>query len=340
MKSTPDSTLDDLRRANADLQRELAEARAELVEANARQTATAEVLQVINSSPGDLGPVFKVMLEKALALTGATYGVLLTFDGDDFHAVVGCGHPEIDAWVRQREPYRPGHGSTLERFIGGEDIIHITDIADAEAYRAGNPRRRAIVDVVGARTLIGIALRKDDVLLGALQVYRREVRAFSDKQVALLKNFAAQAVIAMENARLITGTREALEQQTATAEVLQVINSSPGDLVPVFDAILEKAHTLCEAPLGSLMLYGDEQFRAVATRGYPESYATLAREGFPAHPFLPIDSLLRGRDEQLDYAGRCPDCWGPHVTTGAIAERRHAPRIYQRSTSGSAALHR
>jgi GAF domain-containing protein len=257
-------------------------------EALAQQTATAEILGVINSSPGDLGPVFDAVLEKATALCEAAFGGLSTFDGDRFVPMAAHAVPSVYADFRsKRGAFSPPPGSSLDRVAKGESIVHVADVA-TDAAQAATP----LVELGGCRTLICVALRKDDALIGAMTVYRQEVRPFTDKQIALLENFAAQAVIAMENARLITETREALEQQTATAEVLGVINSSPGDLAPVFDAILEKAHTLCGAAHGSLTLAAGEHCRAVATRGMPEEFATVLRR--PFHPGLLGERLSSG----------------------------------------------
>jgi two-component system NtrC family sensor kinase len=263
-----------------------------LHEALGQQTATAEVLQVINASPGDLTPVFEAMLDKAVDLCGAAFGILLTYDGERFHHEAFRSIPMAYVEFMRKHPPNYGPENAPGRLALGECLVHVLDITDSDAYRSGDSNRRAIADLAGARTLLAVPLRKDSKLVGCIVVFRQEVRAFSDKQIALLENFAAQGVIAMENARLLTETREALEQQTATAEVLQVVNASPGNLKPVFEAVLERAHTLCGAPLGSLVLRDGEMLRAVATRGYPPEYEALARQGFS--PIPPFKALLSG----------------------------------------------
>jgi PAS domain S-box-containing protein len=276
-------------------------------EALEQQTATAEVLQVINESPGNLAPVFEAMLEKALTLCNASFGQLLTFDGARFRAV---------AW-RDYEPgsegTKPTPGMALYHLVEGEQVVHITDITADDVYRSGNAVRRRLADEYGARTAIWVALRKEAALLGAFVIYRTEVRPFSDKQIALLQNFAAQAVIAIENARLITETREALERQTATAEVLGVINSSQGDLQPVFEAMLDKALGLCGAAFGALWTYDGERLHAAALRGMlPEFAEFLTHSPHPAGGENAHARLLRGeavvhiadvREDQAYHSG-------------------------------------
>jgi PAS domain S-box-containing protein len=246
-------------------------------EALEQQTATAEVLQVINSSPGDLGPVFDAMLEKAMRLCGAAFGFMTVIDGERSRTVAARGVPAAYAAFRERHP-TPANAPISSRVRKGEPFIHTVDLKAERFYAEGDPQRRAIVDLGGARTLVAVPLMRDQAVLGAIQVYRTEVRPFSDKQIALLQNFAAQAVIAMENARLITETREALEQQTATAEVLQVINSSPGDLAPVFDAMLAKATRLCEAEFGTLWTYDGERLHPVGLYRVPAQFAEFLQE--------------------------------------------------------------
>jgi PAS domain S-box-containing protein len=264
-------------------------------EALDQQTATAEVLQVINSSPGDLAPVFDAMLEKAMRLCKAACGQVFAFDGEKFAVVAVSGLPEFANEVKEWAPFRPPPRTALDRFVNGADVVQIADVTTEAGFGSGgdHPARR-LVEVGKCRTLLSAALHKDDVLLGAISVYRQEVRPFSDKQIALLQNFAAQAVIAMENARLITETREALEQQTATAEVLGVINSSPGDLAPVFDAMVEKATNLCEAACSILWERDGNQFHAVAARGVPEAYVEHARQPLRPSPENPLGRMLRG----------------------------------------------
>src|SRR6516164_1445146 len=262
-------------------------------EALEQQTATAEVLGVINSSPGDLAPVFDAMVERAMRLCEASIGGIYSYEDHGFRAVALRGVPEAYEDFLQQEPLRPVPNSGLGRIGTGEPIVHIHDVAADEAYGSHNPAGRTLLELGGARTVLLVSLTKDDNLLGAIFVYRKEVRPFTDKQIALLQNFAAQAVIAMENARLLTETREALEQQTATAEVLQVINSSPGDLTPLFDAMLEKATRLCEAETGTFWTYDGEYMQATAVRGASPSFAEFLKQG-PYRPDTGQSRLLRG----------------------------------------------
>ena len=325
MSATPDSTLANPVQRIADLERQIAEREAELAEAREQQTATTEVLQVINSSPGDLVPVFDAMLEKAMRLCRAPFGALRRFDGEVFRAMAARHAAGEGAVIG--EPIAPDPGSASERLVLGDDVVHIPDVVDTEAYRSGVPSRLKFVDVTGARTALWVALRKNDVLLGDLSLYRKEVQPFTDKQIALLQNFAAQAVIAMENARLITETREALEQQTATAEVLGVINSSPGDLGPVFDAILEGAHTLCDADFGRLFTYDGECFSSVAARGAAARYSELRPGSFRPRPGNPFARLSEGENlvhiadvrEILDQYQTILDCRWPSKSGCALS---------------------
>jgi len=260
---------------------------AELREAHEHQTATTELLQIINSSTSALAPVFDAILEKAHALCGAAHGVLLLGDEEEFRLAAVRGEPcFVEAW-RQLGPVRQTDESTAAQLMRGE-VIHVADALCDDRYRYRNdPPRRRMVEVGGVRTLLVVPLRKDEALVGIITAFRQEVRPFSERQITLLQNFAAQAVIAMENARLLSETREALEQQTATADVLQVINSSPGELAPVFEAILEKAHSLCGIAFGGLELYDGGKFRSVTQRGHSDQLAELLRKPFEPAPGSP-----------------------------------------------------
>jgi len=273
----------DLRKIS-DLETQLNECAAALNEALAQQTATAEILQVINSSPGDLATVFDAMLEKAIRLCDAAFGHLLTYDGEFVRAAAIRGASPEQASALQR-PTRPEPGSSLWRIIHGEAEIHIPDITADATYRQGNPTRRILADLGGARTALWIPLRQNGKLLGVFTIYRREVRPFSDKQIALVQSFAAQAVVAMENARLLNELRdrtrdlqEALDYQTATSDVLKVISQSVADLDSVLSAMVSSAVTLCRAEQAVIFRSHGGEYRWAAGHGLLPEYDRIERE--------------------------------------------------------------
>jgi two-component system, NtrC family, sensor kinase len=283
MTQTQDGALADLRHAYAALQVQLDEHRAERDAALAREAALAEVLDVINASPGNLALVFEAMLEKATRLCDSSFGTLVTYNGESFNHVAGRGVPPVPAEFF-RAPIQPRPGMTLYRVVNGEDVVQVADITDDEVYWSGNSARRALADLGGARTQLLVALRKDDTLLGVFNIFRQSVRLFSDKQISLLQNFAAQAVVAMENARLLGELRErtgelqeSLEYQTATSDVLKIISRSTFDLDPVFQAVVATAVRLCRADQATIYRYQDGEYRWAAGYSLAPDYERIER---------------------------------------------------------------
>ena len=281
--------------SKATLREQLDQTKRERDEALEQQTATSEVLKVISSSPGDLGPVFRAVLENAVRLCVAKFGTMwLAEGGDRFRSVAVHDLPPALAEARQDEPMVEfGPSTGLGRAVRAKQVVHVQDMSRDPAYLAGNRRAVMLVDLGGARTVMFAPMLKDNEVIGSLTIYRQEVRPFTDKQIELVQNFAAQAVIAIENTRLLNELRqrtddltESLEQQTATSEVLKVITSSPGELEPVFQAMLANAMRICEAKFGNLLLCDGEGFRAsrpciMRRTDYAESATTKAARPGP-----------------------------------------------------------
>jgi len=265
----------------------------DLSEALEQQTATSEVLKVISSSPGELEPVFGAMLANATRICEAKFGTLFRFDGKAFHRAAGIGVPSALAeFQKKRGPYLPESGTLLDRVLQTRKVAHSPDYA-AEPI-PGNAAKLG-----GARSTVAVPMLKDSELVGAIIIYRQEVKPFTDKQIELVKNFAAQAVIAIENTRLLNELRqrtddltESLEQQTATSEVLRVISRSPGELAPVFKAMLENATRICQASYGVLFLREGTGFRTAATHNVPAAFADERQRNALIEP-VPIDPLAR-----------------------------------------------
>src|SRR5262249_54387971 len=241
-------------------------------EALEQQTATSEVLKVISSSPGELEPVFKAMLENATRICDASYGVMFLREGKGFRTAATHNLPPAFAEERQRDALiEPISIDPLARLAKTKDRVHISDARTETAYKRRFAPFVAAVELGGVRTLLLTPLLREGELVGVFAIFRQEVRPFTEKQIELTDDFAAQAVIAIENARLLSELRESLEQQTATSEVLKVISSSPGELEPVFQAMLEKAVQVCGAKFGNLWLREGDAFRIGATYGAPQA---------------------------------------------------------------------
>jgi class 3 adenylate cyclase/putative methionine-R-sulfoxide reductase with GAF domain len=254
---------------NARLLNELRQRTTDLTEALEQQTASAEVLQAISSSAGDLEPVFATMLRKAVSICDAKFGTLYFREGDTLRLIATHGVPPAFAEAQGKAPFRPVSDGMLDAVMRTGRTVHLADLAHARSYIERDPRMVEAVEIGGIRSVVGVPLIKDHELIGLIGIYRQEVRPFAAKQIEVLTNFADQAVIAIENARLLNELRQSLEQQTATSDVLRVISSSPGELEPVFAAMLARATRMCEAEFGNLFLHEDEVFRAIAWHGEP-----------------------------------------------------------------------
>jgi signal transduction histidine kinase len=282
---------------------EVARLSRELHTALEQQAATSEILQVISSSPGDLKPVFERLLANATRLCGAQFGNLDLREGDGFRMAALHNAPTAYIEWRQRQPVVHITGLPhipLARIVRTKAVQHVADLTKDEAYIKRAPPIVALVESAGARSLLSVPMLKEGDVIGAIVIYRQEVGPFTEKQIELITSFARQAVIAIENTRLLNELRESLQQQTATSQVLQVISTSPGDLEPVFQAMVENATRICEAKFGNLLLYEGEFFRVAAMHGAPPAWEELRRRDplLPAAGKHPLARVVATRQVQ------------------------------------------
>jgi len=269
--------------------------RRELNEAREQQAATTDVLRIVSASSGEVKSVFEAILNKAVRICEAKFGVLSLYEGELlFRAVATHNLPPVYgqrvAERGERLGFRAHPLGTLGRLVSTKRVVHVLDYpAEVQGYKERDPICVDVVELGRVRTLVVVPMLKQNTLIGAITMFRQEVRPFTDKQIALAQNFAAQAVIAIENTRLLNELRQSLEQQTATSEVLRVISSSPSELGPVFQTMLANATRLCGANFGILNLYEGGAFPVVAMFNVPEPFAQLrTREPLvmpgPNHP--------------------------------------------------------
>ncbi len=271
-----------------DLEGRLATTLRELFEAREQQTATSEVLRVISSSPGNLEPVIQTMLTNAVRICKANFGNMYLRDGEVFRLAAAHNTPPALAEERKRTPLRDARSSNFGRMVQTKQVVHVDDLSADRSYLDRDLEAVSAVELGHIRTILFVPMLKDAELVGAIIIYRQDVRPFAERQIELVRGFASQAVIAIENTRLLNELRESLQQQTATSEVLQVISSSPGELQPVFEIMLANATRLCGAKFGTLYLCEGDGFRATAMYNAPPAFSEARASVI--HP--PSDSTL------------------------------------------------
>ena len=278
-----------LEESYADLEQKVEDRTHELSQALDQQTATAEVLQVISSSPGELHPVFDAMLQNAVRICEANFGNLWVREGDKFRIVAIHGGPQEYRDQLFSEPLvLPPPESAMGRVAGSGQVVQIDDISTTPTH--GMKMRMATIEIAKARTLVVVPMLKEKEVVGIIGIYRQEVRPFTEKQIALVESFAAQAVIAIENTRLLHELRQSLQQQTATADVLKIISRSTFDLQTVFETLVESASRLCRAEQAAILRMMDGQFHIIAAHGSDEF-----KHYMQAHPIAIDRSSVSGR---------------------------------------------